>query len=222
MQDYLKRIGFDEPVNIDLATLSALQTAHMTAVPFENVAIWRGEQVRTDVEWSIPKIVERGEGGWCFELNGAFAALLASLDFEVHHLGAAVLLDGPNQVIDHLTLEVLLDEPYLVDVGFGESFIRPLRLNDRSPQDGGTGQFQFIDSSHGLTLTKLDNEGIPTPQYRFRRVAHELSDFDEASDRLQSDKTLHWSTKPMATRLIDGGPERVTLLQDRLLSLIHI
>lgn len=220
MQDYLNRIGFDAPVVQDLATLSGLQAAHMTAVPFENIAVWRGETVTTDEAWSIPKIVERGQGGWCFELNGAFAALLESLGFTVHRLGAAVLLDGPTQVVDHVALEVVLDEPYLVDVGFGESFIKPLRLNDRGPQDGGSGWFQLIDSSQGLTLTVLDGDvpgaGTPVPQYRFRRVAHEMTDFVEASNRLRDDKTLRWSTKPFATRLIDGGPERVTLLSDRL------
>ena len=215
MQDYLARIGFDGPVTVDLETLSALQAAHMTAVPFENISVWRGEPVDTDIAWSIPKIVEHGLGGWCFELNGAFAALLESLGFSVHRLGAAVLLDGPNQVVDHLCLEVMVDQPYLVDVGFGESFTKPLRLNDRDPQDGGIATFQFFDSAQGLTLTKHE-DGVPTPQYRFRRVALTMADFDEASTRLQEDKTLHWSTKPFATKLVDGGPERITLLKDRL------
>lgn len=215
VQDYLDRIGFSGPVSVDLQTLAALQVAHMTTVPFENTSVWRGEPIETDIGWSIPKIVERGLGGWCFELNGAFAALLESLGFTVRRLGAAVLLEGPNQVVDHLTLEVMLDEPYLVDVGFGESFTKPLRLNDREPQDGGIAEFQFFDSAQGLTLTSLA-DGAPEPQYRFRRVTLAMEDFTEASDRLRSDKTLHWSTKRFATRLIDGGPERVTLLTDRI------
>ena len=219
MQDYLDRIGFTGTPAVNLETLAALQRAHMSTVPFENVAVWRGEPVRTATDWSLPKIIERRQGGWCFELNGAFAALLESLGFTVRRLGAAVLLSGPNQLVDHLTLEVQLDEAYLVDVGFGESFIHPLLLNNRDPQDGGAGWFQFIDSAQGLTLTKLDGEagkGVPAPQYRFRRVAHVMADFDEASERLRTDGTLHWSTKPFATRLINGGPQRVTLLKDRL------
>ena len=219
MQDYLDRIGFTGTPAVDVKTLAALQRAHMSTVPFENVAVWRGEQVSTATDWSLPKIIDRRQGGWCFELNGAFAMLLESLGFTVRRLGAAVLLDGPNQVVDHLTLEVQLDEAYLIDVGFGESFIKPLQLNNREPQDGGAGWFQFIDSAQGLTLTKLDGEdgnGVPVPQYRFRRVAHVMDDFDEASERLRTDQTLHWSTKPFATRLVDGGPRRVTLLKDRL------
>ncbi len=216
VERYLARIDHTGPLGADLATLEALQRAHLTTVPFENLHVHRRLPVGTGTDWSVPKVVERGQGGWCFELNGAFAALLRALGFDVLHLGAAVLLNGPATVIDHLALEVALDEPYLVDVGFGDSFIRPLALNRRGPQDGGSGTFELIDSAQGLTLTRHDDEGVPVPQYRFRRVAHELADFDAASERLQADAEGHFRSKPFATRLLDGGPDRVTLLRDRL------
>lgn len=215
-QAYLSRIGFEGEPTLDVATLEALQRAHLTAVPFENLHVANGIGVRTDLEWSVPKIVDQGRGGWCFEANGAFAALLEDLGFDVSRLGAAVLLAGPNQVIDHLTIEVRLDEAYLVDVGFGDSFIRPLRLNDGGPQDGGSGTFEFLPSSQGTTLTEHDEAGVPSALYRFKRVDRGLADFDDPSERLQTDPELHWSQKPFATRLLRGGPDRVTLLSDRL------
>ncbi len=213
---YLRRIAYTGPTTTDLATLEGLQRAHMTAAAFENLDVFHHKPVTTELSRSLAKVVEGGRGGWCFELNGAFAALLEALGFRVARLGAAVLLAGPNKTVDHLTLEVQLDQPYLVDVGFGDSFIRPLALNDRSIQDGGAGRFQFIDSPEGLTMAVIDDDDLPVPQYRFRRVNLELSDFDAASERLQNDRTLHWSQKPFATRLLDGGPDRVTLLSDRL------
>lgn len=212
---YLGRIGYRGPLELDLATLERLQRAHLTAVPFENLHVAAGLPVRTDATWSVTKIVDERRGGWCFENNGAFGALLAELGFPVMYLGAAVLLDGPTSVIDHLCLEVNVDQPYLVDVGFGESFIRPLAMNLRGPQDGGTGVFELIDSDQGLTLTRLE-DGVPVPQYRFKRVALRLEDCAVAADRLATDPTLPWSNKPFATRLLDGGPDRVTLLKDRL------
>ncbi|MGI9614132.1 MAG: arylamine N-acetyltransferase family protein [Acidimicrobiales bacterium] len=212
---YLDRIGFGGEIALDLATLTALQRAHLTAVPFENLDVYHRLGVRTDLAWSVAKVVDRGRGGWCFEANGAFSALLDALGFPVARLGAAVLLDGPNEVIDHLTLEVTLDEPYLVDVGFGDSFISPLRLNATGPQDGGSGTFELIDSPQGRTLTRHD-DGVPGAQYRFRRVNRVMAEFESASQQLQGDPDLHWSTKPFATRLLDGGPDRVTLLGDRL------
>ncbi len=212
---YLQRIGYRESVALDLETLEALQRAHLTAIPFENLSVFGQTGVRTDLAWSVPKLLDQERGGWCFELNDAFGALLRTLGFEVKYLGAAVLLNGPNVVIDHLTLEVQLDEPWLVDVGFGESFIRPLALNRPDIQDGGSGRFQFLASPQGTTLARLDDD-IPTAQYRFKRVAHQLTDFDQASQRLQSDPTSPFRDKPFSTRLLDGGPDRVTLLRNRL------
>lgn len=213
---YLERIGIEGPVGIDLASLELLQRAHMTWVAFENLDVFHRVGVVVDPMSNVEKIVDRGRGGWCFEVNGAFAELLTALGFEVRLLGAAVLLDGPNDLIDHLTLEVRLDDSYLVDVGFGDSFWRPLRLNTDAVQDGGAGQFALFPSPKGTTLTRLSADGGVVPQYRFKRVSLTMTDFEPASQRLQSDAGGHWVAKPFATRLLDGGPRRVTLLKDRL------
>ncbi len=215
VERYLEWIGFGGTPRCDLATLAELQRLHMTAVPFENLAITQGIHVPTDVEHALDKIVERGRGGWCFELNGAFGALLDALGFPVMMLGAAVLLDGPSTVLEHLTLEVAVEQPYLVDVGFGDSFIMPLALNRAGPQDGGNGTYELIGSPQGTTLTK-HVDGVPAPEYRFKRVAHRLDEFTEISDSMQTDPDRHWRRKPFATRLLDGGPDRVTLTHDTL------
>ncbi len=212
---YLARIGFEGEPRVDVATLEALQRAHMTAVPFENLHVYHRLGVRTDTAWSLAKIVDQQRGGWCFENNGAFSALLTALGFDVVRFGAAVLLDGPSETVDHLTLEVTIDQPYLVDVGFGASFITPLKLNQAGPQESGTRFFGFVDGPHRVTLTEYE-DGESTSLYRFERVRREMSDFDGASLRLQTDPELDWSRKPFATRLIDGGPDRVTLLSNRL------
>ncbi len=215
IEAYLARVGFDGPISHDVATLEALQRAHLTAVPFENLHVFHRLEVRTDADWNINKIVNEGRGGWCFENNGAFGALLTGLGFDVRYLGAAVLLGGPTDVVDHLCLEVQAGGSWLVDVGFGDSFIRPLDLNSRQPQDGGTAMFDLMPSPKGLTLAKIDQD-VPVAQYRFKRVTLRLDQFEPASQKLQADETGHWRTKPFATRLLDGGPDRVTLLTDRL------
>jgi N-hydroxyarylamine O-acetyltransferase len=217
VDSYLEWIGFVGTVQHDRATLGELQQLHMTAVPFENLDIVAGHGVTVDALSNVNKIVEQGRGGWCFELNGAFALLLEALGFRVVRLGAAVLLDGPTRVIDHLALEVQIDRPYLVDVGFGDSFINPIDLNAAGPQDGGNATYELIGSPQGTTLTRHDATGIPEAQYRFKRVAHTMCQFEHASESLQADPDKHWRVKPFATRLLDRGPDRVTLSTDRLI-----
>ena len=215
VERYLERIGLCERPSLDVAGLEQLMWAHLKTVPFENLDVYRGVAVTTDLDHSLTKIVDARRGGWCFEINGAFAALLRAVGFTVELLGAAVLLGGPTEVIDHLCLEVTLDEPYLVDVGFGDGFCRPLAMNRRGPQDGMSAVFELINSRQGTTLARLI-DGVPEAQYRFSRVARTLPDFETASRRLQTDKTLAWHQRALATRLLDDSPDRVTLVGDRL------
>ncbi len=213
---YLARIGIEEPVARSVDGLEQLQRAHLTRVPFDNLDVFARRRVRTDVGWSVPKIVDRGRGGWCYELNGAFAWLLGELGFRVKQLGATVLLARPDPMErGHLALEVTLERPYLADVGFGDSFIRPLPLDDPGPHDGGTGPYRFEYSQDETTLI-FDGPDGPEPQYRFGARAYGAEDFVEPSEQKWSDPQQKWRQKPFATRLLDGGPDRVTLLHDRL------
>ncbi len=212
---YLARIGISGDVDPTLEDLERLQRAHLTSVPFENLDVFHRRGVETGIEWSVPKIVTRGRGGWCFELNGSFAALLEALGFAVERLAATVLLNPASTVPTHLTLKVTLDDPYLVDVGFGDSFIRPLPLGDEGPHDGGVGEFRFAFNGDTTTLFALGPDGAE-PQYRFDSVPRVTEDFDEQSIRLQTEPGLQWTVAPFATRLLDGGPDRVTLLKDRI------
>jgi N-hydroxyarylamine O-acetyltransferase len=213
---YLARIGFDGPVTLNVPMLEALQRAHMTAVPFENLDVFHRRGVEVGVEWSWPKIVQRRRGGWCFELNGAFAALLGELGFRTNLLAAAVLLDPPSDIPDHLALEVDLDRPYLVDVGFGDSFIRPIPLDEPGPHDGGTGEFELAFDGPTTTLLAVAGDGTLQPQYRFDRTPTTLDFFRDRSNYLQTHPGLEWTEHPFATRLLDGGPDRVTLVWNRL------
>lgn len=215
VDEYLERIGAERPGRLDVESLAALQHAHLVAVPFENIDVFDRVPVTVDEDANVAKIVDRGRGGWCFEANGGFAWLLDELGFSVRRLGAAVLLDGPNTLVDHLAIEVQLDRPYLVDVGFGDSFTQPLDLGSGDPQDGGKAMFQLLPSPQGTTLAEIE-DGLPAARYRFKRVAHELAEFAVASQRLYDDADAHWQRWPFATRLLGDGADRVTLLADRL------
>lgn len=215
---YLDRIGLDSAPRATVDGVETLMRAHLTNVPFENLDVYFQQGVSTDPTWSLSKVLDRRRGGWCFELNSAFAALLEALGFDVRLLGAAVLLRGPNRIVNHLALEVVIEgRPHLVDVGFGDGFAVPLPLNtpDDVRLDGRTGTFGFMAGAEGTTLVRYDDD-VPAAQYRFRRVALRYSDFEPASDRLYHDAESIFRLGPAVTRLLDQGPDRVTLTTDRL------
>lgn len=213
---YLERIGLAGPIVPDLAGLELLQRAHLTAIPFENLDVYARREVMTSEEWVVAKVVEKRRGGWCFDLNGAFAELLVELGYQVRRLAAHVLIGSGAPMPTHLTLAVTLDRPYLVDVGFGDSFIKPLPLDSEGPHDGGTGRYGFVFEGDGATLVSHEDDGTLKGHYRFADEVAALADFEEASTYLRTAPGLQWTETRFATRLLDRGPDRVTLLSDRI------
>jgi|SRR5581483_2518153 len=131
IEAYLKRIGYSGAAEPTLDTLRRLHLAHLQTIPFENLDISRGRKIVIDQDAFVHKIVEERRGGFCYELNGAFAALLSALGFHVTLLSGRVRKsDGSDGFeFDHLTLRVDLEEPWVADVGFGDCFLEPLPLN---------------------------------------------------------------------------------------------
>jgi len=121
---YLARIAYAGPTPPTIDTLRSIHRAHLQTVPFENLDIALGRTIVVDEDATVRKIVEQHRGGFCYEMNGAFAALLRALGFRVTLLSARVARPqgGEGPEFDHLTLRVDLEEPWLADVGFGESF----------------------------------------------------------------------------------------------------
>jgi N-hydroxyarylamine O-acetyltransferase len=155
VERYLQRIGYAGGREPTAATLKALQRAHMLAVPFENLDIHLGRRLVLDRAVTYEKIVGRRRGGWCFELNGLFAWLLEQLGFKVTLLGSRVDSgDSVGSDLAHLLLRVDLDQPLIVDVGFGDGPLRPVPLS----QLGG-GVIEHLDGLRVVfTLRPRDME----------------------------------------------------------------
>ncbi|MFI9011853.1 arylamine N-acetyltransferase [Actinosynnema sp. NPDC053489] len=163
---YLARIGATRR-----STLAELQQRHLATVPFENLSIHLGEPIELDADLLVDKIVTRRRGGFCYELNGAFAALLGALGHEVRLLSGKVFKDGGyGPPFDHLALRV---GDLLVDVGFGRFSLRPLDLTSRDAQHDPAGVFRVVDAPHGDVDVLLDGR----PQYRLEPRPRELEEF---------------------------------------------
>ena len=237
---YLDRIGYAGTTEPSAETLRALHRAHMLAVPFENLDIHIGRPIICDVDRFLHKIINERRGGFCYELNGAFAALLRALGFNVTLLSARVIgADGSiSPEFDHLTLRVDLpaselpgaerraleqpgsegpnsaahelssDPPWLADVGFGDSFIEPLRLtpNVEQPQIGHVYRLTEVE---GAFFMEVRADGKWKRQYSFTLQPRRLSDFAEMCRYHQTSPDSHFTRQRICSRATPQG--RITL-----------
>jgi N-hydroxyarylamine O-acetyltransferase len=153
---YLERIHYRGPLAPNAAALRELQVAHLLTVPFENLSIHSGEPIVLEDKDLYTKIVERRRGGFCYECNGLFAALLRALGFDVTMLSAEVANrdGGFSQPFDHMALLVNLEQRWLVDVGFGDSFLEPLLLDEKSEQVQGEHAFRIMPDGDYMVLSR--------------------------------------------------------------------
>lgn len=211
---YLALLGVERPKALDADVLADLQRRHLRAVPFENLDIHLGRRIVLDEDALVAKLVDQRRGGFCYELNGAFAALLRALGFEVALLQARVVTkDGELGIpYDHLALRVSLDgEDWLVDVGFGRFALEPLRLAETGEQEDPYGAFRVAVREDG----DIDVFGDGAPQYRLEPRARELADFAAGCWWHQTSPKSHFTRSPVCSRPTESGG-RVTIA-DRLL-----
>ncbi len=183
---YLRRICHRGPVRPDTGTLVALHRAHLATVPYENLDIQLGRPLSLAPEALSDKIVRRRRGGFCFELNGAFALLLTAIGFPVRHVSGAVHRDrhGADAWGNHLALLVDTDTgPYLVDVGFGDGFLAPLPLAVGSYPQGPLTYGLRRDLAAGHWRMVHHPSGA-CAGFEFRTDRQQLSDFIPYCDRL--------------------------------------
>jgi N-hydroxyarylamine O-acetyltransferase len=132
---YLTRIGGKAPLAPGLDGLAALHCAHCAAIPFENLDILLGRPIALDLSALEAKLVRARRGGYCFEQNTLFKAVLEALGFRVFALAARVRV-GASEVRPrtHMLLRVELPEgAFLADVGFGgDGPVVPLPLAEES------------------------------------------------------------------------------------------
>ncbi|MFI1012908.1 arylamine N-acetyltransferase [Streptomyces sp. NPDC020965] len=222
MDAYLRRIGADRPIRADLAALRDLQVRHLRSVPFENLSVHFGETVVLAEKELLAKVVDGGRGGFCYELNGAFAALLRELGFTVDLLQARVYDDGRLGIpYDHLALLVeSVDESgrpgrWLVDVGFGDHAHHPLAFDERGDQSDPAGTFQLVPADHG----DLDLYRDGKPQFRLETRPHALEDFRAGAWWHSTSPESHFTRSLVCSRLTVDG--RITLSGRKLVITEH-
>lgn len=215
---YLKRIGYSGPTRPSASVLRRLHKRHLLSIPFENLDIHLHKPIMLSEAAFYDKIIKHQRGGFCYELNGSFALLLKRLGFKVSMLSARVARKGggfsPNY--DHMTLLVQLNGPWLADVGFGDSFTEPKRLDVSGPQTDHGKEYR-LTQRNGWTLLSRRTKGgsLWEPQYKFSLTSRRLEDFVPRCRWQQTSPRSHFRKGRLCTRLTPNG--RLTLTEAKFI-----
>jgi N-hydroxyarylamine O-acetyltransferase len=217
---YLERIAYSGPLVPTREVLRDLHRAHLLSVPFENLDIMLGRKIVCDEDSFIRKIVVGRRGGFCYELNGAFAGLLRTIGFKVTLLSARVPReDGTaSPEFDHLALRIDLDEPWLADVGFGDSFLEPIELRSGAEGSHDGRRYRIVDSGNSLRMEREERAQDWKGQYSFTLKPRSLNDFAAMCHYHQTSPESPFTRKSVCSRATPDG--RVTVA-DRKLILTH-
>ena len=216
---YFARIGYDGPREPTLAVLRALHDRHPRAIPFENLDPLLRRVPRLDLAGLQDKLVAGGRGGYCFEHNGLFAAVLRALGFRLTGLAARVQWMAPPERVNartHMLLRVdLLEGPYIADVGFGGlTQTAPMRLvADIEQAEPGGLTFRLAPVEDDLQLQVRLAEGW-TPMYRFAPQPQQPIDYELANWFVATHPASPFVSSLMAAFV--SGDARLGLLNNAL------
>ena len=154
---YLQRLDFDAPPAPTLETLRQLQLRHTGAFPFENLTTLSGEPVLIDLPSIEQKVLHERRGGYCYELNNLYLALLQELGFDARGISGRVVMGQPEGAwtarTHRLSLVTLDGVRYISDVGFGGMVpTAPLLLDTADEQSTPHESYRIEQHVDGYTL----------------------------------------------------------------------
>lgn len=240
---YLHRLGVAYPAWPTVDVLRELHLRHLQTVPFENLSVHLGEEIVLEEKRLVEKVVGGRRGGFCYELNGAFGALLRALGFDVTLLAARVYGKEGRLGIpyDHLALLVRTVDAgeWLADVGFGAHSHYPLQWEYRGEQRDPGGVFRIMEAGSdaagvkggagrlaGMGRRAGEGEGAEaapdrdvlrndTPEYRLELRPRALGDFLAGAWWHRTSPASHFTKSLVCSRVTEDGG-RITLSGRRL------
>lgn len=209
VQAYLKRISVNKEELLTLEYLAKLQKNHMERIPFENLDVTRKVEIKLIIDRFYEKVMGNGRGGFCYELNGLFQQLLSRLGFQSHLISCTVKKpEGWAKADTHAAIIVHLEQPYLIDVGFGDSVRQPMPLTGKERTDV-SGTYRVVKTKQGsYDLQRLDDYDWRI-LYRFTTDVKNIEDFAEGCVYNQTSPDSTFTHGDIVTIATNDG--RITL-----------
>ncbi len=198
---------------MNLQTLRDLHLLHLQHIAYENIDVFCHQGVKLDLETLARKMLLRRRGGYCFEQNGLFFAVLAELGFKCHANLARVHRNRPQPGgrTHQVNLVELEGQIWLCDVGFGGSgFRQPLMLQaEVEVEQMGEIYRLHKNDEHGFYLQKQMAQEWQ-PFYTFKVEPALPIDLEMANFYASNSPDYVFRNAILGTRMTEQG--RVTLL----------
>src|SRR4249919_1355068 len=217
-EKYLERIGYKGNTEPTIGLLNALQKKHLLNIPFENLDIHYKIPIELDLANIFEKVVIKGRGGFCYELNGIFHELLNSIGFNVKMISARVF-DQKQQIFspefDHLAIIAKIDSvDYLADVGFGEFAFSPMKieLNTIHNDERGSFRIERYDDLYYQVAKRAGETWVP--EYMFTLKKRDLDEFKDMCYYNQTSPLSHFTQNKFCSLATEKG--RITVTANKI------
>ncbi|MFZ7946685.1 arylamine N-acetyltransferase family protein [Neobacillus sp. 19] len=212
-----KRIGMPNNETITFEKLAEVLEKTAQSIPFENLNIFEGKIQTITKENLMKKIVERNEGGLCYELNPIFYFYLLENGFN------AVLTDGVvyNHAAEeyhqlgrtHVTILISHEEQtYLIDTGFGGNLpLKPVPLSGEIISSyNGEFRIKKVNHQYGkycleMKLKHKDRDWKIGYAFDSRKSIEDAAKLNEIQTIISEHPKSSFNKHPLLTRLTKNG-----------------
>ena len=192
----LQRMGLDpnDDYSPSKENLQKLMYASIRSVPFESLDCSDfGRRVDFAPAHLFEKIVLHRRGGYCYEINGFFMAVLQALGYDCFPLSGRLLFgrDVYNPMSHRTTIVRLDGKRFLCDVGYGNGCAEgPVDIDDPLVQEIQGNKYSIVhhkDEPFGdITLIRHLEDGTQQNFYTVYLHPHSLLEFVAPNERSQN------------------------------------
>lgn len=222
VERYLRRAGYEALSLPTLDYLKKLHKNHLLSIPFENLDIHWQRQIVLEIEKIYEKIVLSKRGGFCYELNGLFYALLLNLGFSCRLISCRVYNDKGEESADYDHMAIIVDlegDLYLADVGFGELFLEPKKIVLDHVLIDYNKYFKFsLSADNEFILSSSSDASSFKREYIFSTETKQFIEFMPRCDWQQTSKDSHFTQNKVCSIATAEG--RISLTSDKLIKTV--
>ncbi|RSD26846.1 arylamine N-acetyltransferase family protein [Mesobacillus subterraneus] len=213
---FRERINFPIDTPITLKNLDDLLEKTASSLPFENLCPLSGDIDDLSDDYLFEKIIQRGEGGLCYDLNGILYLFLKENQLEVQLVRGSVYVPDLKgfSPTGRTHAAILMNEGvkrYLVDTGFGGNLpLRPVPMDGSEIQTpSGSFRVKKQDSEFGDYLLEMKLKGKDADWrvgYAFdSRESVEVQELTEMKKVITDHPQSPFNKKPLMTRVTADG-----------------